>query len=111
MIRAAVFSYELDHEYVVELVLPTVDHRTLEACVTGRHVVVTGGVEADPEFFGKSDRTSTAFRREIDLPHFVDADHVTASSFDNVLELRAPKLPQPRPRSLLIRHDRSRVRA
>jgi len=111
MIRAAVFCYELDREYVVELILPTVDHRTLGACITGRHVVVAGGVEGDPEFFGKSDQASTAFRREVDLPEFVDVEHVTASSFDNVLELRAPKLLQPRPRSLVIRHDRSRVRA
>lgn len=94
--------YELEREFVFLLELPPVDADTVEVRVTGDRVVVTGGEDPDPEYFGKTDKPTTAFRREIALAERADAARLRATEVDGVLELRAPKLPPPRSRTLVV---------
>lgn len=94
--------YELEREFVYRLELPPVDPDTVEVHVTRNQVTVTGGENPDPEYFGKTDKPTTAFRRQITLTVDADADRLQAAQVDGVLELRAPKLPTPRPRQLVI---------
>lgn len=105
-VRSALHVYELEREFVYVLDLPAGDLDEVEVRVTGNRVTVSGGVDADPEFFGKTDRPSTAFRREIALSDQVDVERLEAARLDGVLELHAPKLPHPPPTRKLSVHRR-----
>jgi HSP20 family molecular chaperone IbpA len=100
--ESAIVCYELEREFVYLLKLPSVDVDSVDVRIWGRHVTVTGGVDPDPECFGKSDRASTAFRREITLTDDVDLEHLRVTESDGVLRLQAPKLPPARPRKLAV---------
>ncbi len=57
---------------------------------------------SDPEWFGKTNRLSTAFRREFQLPPTADVEHLRAVLKDGALELHAPKGFGPRPRRIEV---------
>ena len=83
--------HESGSEYVYELDVPTAEADTLVAEVRDACVTVSGGVDRDPEFFGKSGRTPSVFSRRIVLPVDADLCQVRAVLNDGVLELHAPK--------------------
>ena len=60
--------HESGSEYVYELDVPTAEADTLVAEVRDACVTVSGGVDRDPEFFGKSGRKPSVFSRRIVLP-------------------------------------------
>ncbi|HEY5059245.1 MAG TPA: Hsp20 family protein [Gaiellaceae bacterium] len=97
-----IVSYELDREFVYLLKLPPVDLDTVEVHAVGKHVTVTGGEDPDPEGFGKADRATTAFRREITLADDVDLEHLRATEAEGVIQLRAPRLPPAHRRKLEV---------
>jgi len=102
-VRSALHVYELESEYFYDLELPPVAPGTVEVFVDGRRVTVIGGIEPDPEFFGKTARSYTAFRRDITLPDDVDLDRVEAGLVGTSLELHAPRFAPHHPRRLPLR--------
>ena len=102
-VRSALHVYELAAEYLYDLELPAVEPETVEVLVDGRRVTVIGGVDTDPECFGKPARPSTAFRRDITLPDDVDLERVEAGIVGASLQLRAPRLVRRHPRRLPLR--------
>ena len=94
--------YELADEFAFEFALPAVDVDRVEVAVCGRQVTVRGGDDPDPEYFGKTNRPRTAFRRVFMLPECVDADRARASESGGILAVRAPRRPAPSTRRLTI---------
>lgn len=102
-VRSTLHVYELRSEYVYDLELPPVAPETVEVSIDGRRVTVSGGVDTDPECFGKPSRPSTAFRRHITLADDVDLERVEAGIVGTSLELHAPRAARHRPRRLPVR--------
>ncbi len=95
--------HESGSAYLYELELPPVDPDTIAAEVDDGCVTVSGGVDADPEFFGKGTERSSVFCRRIVLPGDADCDNVRAILTGAVLELRAPKRAEGRRRLVVER--------
>jgi HSP20 family protein len=67
--------------------------------ISGQRVTVT---EEDRNRFHRVERVSGSFSRRVRLPDVVDADAVTATYADGVLEVRVPKPAQVTPRRVQI---------
>src|SRR6476646_6164445 len=83
--------HESSTEIVVELEVPDVDADELEVTVLDHTVTVRGGHDADPEGFGKRTSSTTAVRRELQLPRAADVEHLSATLRPGLLALRAPR--------------------
>jgi HSP20 family molecular chaperone IbpA len=102
MQRTVAHLYESDAEFVIEVQLAGSGPEALEVAALDHTVLVTGGLETDPEGFGKTAARSSTFRREFPFPAGADMEHLRAVLFDDVLELHAPRTAGPRFRRIEV---------
>ena len=103
----AVDLYETDDEVVVTASLPGVKPDDLQISVTGDTLTVKGETKEDreekqPSYYRKERRYGT-FRRTLTLPVEVDADNAEATFEDGVLNLRLPKAPELRSKTIEVK--------
>ena len=95
----AVDVYETNDEVVVKAELPGIDKKDVDVTATEDRIVLSGETtsteEVDEDNYYRREMRYGSFRRSIPLPHAVDPDAVTAKFTNGVLEIRAPKAPEP----------------
>jgi HSP20 family protein len=99
--------YETDDEVVVKASLPGVRAEDLSISVTGETLTIKAETreeheEEKPNYY-RHERHYGAFQRVLTLPVRVDADKAGASFDNGVLQLRLPKVPEVRPKTIEVK--------
>ena len=99
--------YETDDEVVVKASLPGVKAEDVEIAVTGETLTIKGETreeheEKKPNYY-RQERRYGAFQRVLTLPVRVDADKADATFEQGVLNLRLPKVPEVRPKTIEVK--------
>lgn len=98
--------YETDDEIVVEASLPGVKPDELQVSVTGDTLTVKGETKAEheeePNYYRK-ERRYGSFQRVLTLPVEVDSDKAHATFENGVLNLRLPKKPEARSKTIEVK--------
>lgn len=90
---------------VVKAAVPGIDEKELEITLEGKALTIRGKreeVKMDDFATLRKERSAYEFSRAFSLPCQVDADNVTASLKDGILELTMPKVPEAKPRQITI---------
>jgi len=86
---------ETDDAVLVHAEIPGIDPKDLDISVVGDTLTVRGEKTDETEQSGRNyhrvERRYGSFTRSLALPAAVDADHVTATAKQGVLEIRLPK--------------------
>ena len=97
---------ETDDSYVLKADLPGLADEDVDIEVAENVLTVSGerkaGHEEKREGFVRVERSYGSFRRSLTLPKGVDAEAVTASFANGVLEVRIPKPEERKPRKVAI---------
>ncbi len=87
--------YEEKGDVVVKADLPGMNKEEIEVNLTGTTLTISGekkkAEEVKEKDYYRSERSHGMFRRSVELPADVQADKVSASFKDGVLEVRLPK--------------------
>ena len=99
--------YETDDEVVVQASLPGVKPAEVQVSVIGNTLTVRAETEAAheekrPSYYRK-ERRYGAFQRSLTLPVRVDADKANATFENGVLDLRLPKAPEARSKTIEVK--------
>ena len=98
--------YETSDNVVVNFELPGVLEREISLSITGDLLTVKGERELNHQPSDNNylhmERVYGKFERSIRLPMPVQADHVSATYRDGVLEVRLPKTEESRPKEIKI---------
>jgi len=99
--------YETDDEVVVQASLPGVKAAEVQVSVTGKTLTVRAETEAEqaderPNYH-RQERRYGAFQRSLTLPVRVDADKANATFENGVLDLRLPKAPEVRSKTIEVK--------
>ncbi len=99
--------FERDANLVVRTEVPGVDPEHIGVTVENGTLTITGtrGFEKDDEVEGGFHRKEIfegRFKRTILLPEGTDADAVTATTKDGILEVSVPKKPEVLPRKITV---------
>jgi HSP20 family protein len=108
--RAGVFPpvnvYDDGEKFLVRAELPGVDKDSLEITAQGDQLTLRGErkIEAAEKkaSYHRREREGGQFRRVVSLPQAVDADHITATYKNGVLEIELPWAPELKPRRISI---------
>ncbi len=105
---------EVADHYVLRADLPGMAHEDVKIEVEDTVLTLSGERARDPreghDGFFRLERPTGAFSRTLTLPQGVDADAISASFVDGVLEVSIPKPEQSKPRRIEIaRGDRQAV--
>jgi len=98
----------LDQEdkFVVKAELPGMKMEDMDVCVSDNILTIKGekktSSEVKEEDYHFSERSYGSFSRSITLPSSVDADKITASFEDGVLEIDLPKSAEIKPKKIAI---------
>jgi HSP20 family protein len=98
--------YETDDAFVLTAEIPGIAPEELEISLEGSTVMLRGERKLASEegaSVHRSERTSGAFRRALDLPVPIDGEKVEATHRHGVLTLRLPKAPEHRPRQVAVK--------
>jgi HSP20 family protein len=97
---------ETDEHFVLKADLPGVAESDVKIELESNVLTISGERktehEAKKDGFYRLERTSGAFSRALTLPEGIDAEAVTASFDDGVLEVRIPKPAEAKPRRVQI---------
>jgi HSP20 family protein len=104
---APVFDmYETKDELVLKVELPGVREKDISLSITGDLLTVKGerafDQEQKDENYFRAERVYGKFERTIQLPLPVQADRVTATYRDGVLEVKLPKAEEVKPKDIKI---------
>jgi HSP20 family protein len=89
--------------YVILADLPGIDPAQIELLVEGNELKLAGEREtADDRGLTRVERHSGAFARHFLLPEDADAEGISASGANGVLEVRIPRRPQPGSRRIPV---------
>jgi HSP20 family protein len=97
--------YDTGEAYLVRAALPGVDSQELEIEATARSLSIKGertpaaGSEAR---YRRRERETGGFARSIRLPAPIDADGITATYEDGMLQVTLPKAEEVRPRRVAV---------
>jgi HSP20 family protein len=98
--------YETSDDLVVDFELPGVPEKEISLSITGDLLTVKGEREFNPQQSDDThfhmERVYGKFERSIRLPRPVQADRVSATYRDGVLEVRLPKTEEVRPKEIKI---------
>ncbi len=98
-VAPAVDVYETDDEVVIKAQLPGTKKEDVQVTATEDRVVLSGESttteEVDEDNYYRREMRYGRFRRSVALPHVIDPEAVSATFADGVLEVRAPKTPEP----------------
>lgn len=102
----AVDMYETSDNLVVNFELPGVPEKEISLSITGDVLTVKGEREFNHQLsadnYLQMERVYGKFERSIRLPMPVQADRVSATYHDGVLEVRLPKAEEGRPKEIKI---------
>jgi len=101
-------AWEDEGHYFVEAELPGMQLEDLEIFVNGSQLTIKGERTESPGEQGtwhRRERGHGRFARVFELPHAVDAEHVTAELKQGVLTITLPKQPESRPRRIEVKAD------
>jgi HSP20 family protein len=97
---------ETDNEVVVRAEVAGVDPKDLDVSISGQVLTLTGekkrSSEKKDENYYHTERFLGTFRRTIELPTAVSADHQSAEYKNGVLEIRMKKEPSLRPKRIPV---------
>ena len=97
---------ETDQDFVVYVDLPGVKQDQLELTVEDNSLLIKGAKPAaepqEGETVHRAERSTGDFYRSLPLPASVDAQNITASLTDGVLEIRLAKAEQAKPRRIEV---------
>ena len=98
--------YETDDAFVVELEVPGFDEKELEIEVSDHTLAVRGRrsetKEEKEKTFQRRERLESRFERRFALPAEVDTEQISAAFGKGVLEVRAAKSKEAKPRKVEI---------
>lgn len=99
--------YETSDDLIVNFELPGVPEKEISLSITGDLLTVKGEREfnrqlSDDDNYLHVERVYGKFERSIRLPRPVQADRVSATYRDGVLEVRLPKTEEGRPKEIKI---------
>jgi len=102
----AIDIYDSKDNVMVKADIPGMNKDEIGVSVHGDTLIIKGEKDQDKEIkekdFVRTERFYGAFNRAIHLPSEVDADKVTASYKNGVLELMLPKKEESKPKQLKI---------
>ncbi len=99
--------FDKDADLVVRVEVPGADPEHIDVTVEGGRLTITGsrGFENEEELKGGYHRKEIfegRFKRTVLLPKGTDADAVTATTKDGILEVLIPKTPEVLPRKITV---------
>jgi HSP20 family protein len=90
----------------VSALVPGVDAKALDISVLGESVTIRGKVQEEPVAEGtayhRRERSQGAFSRTVTVPFRIDANGVSASYKNGILEVELPRSPEERPKRIAI---------
>jgi HSP20 family protein len=109
MPSVALDVYEEKDDVVVKADMPGLKKEEIEVNLSGNTLTITGerkkSEEVKEKSYYRSERSYGMFRRSVELPADVQADKVTASFKDGVLEIRLPKSEEAKKKERVIKVD------
>lgn len=104
----AVDIEEYNDRFVLYADVPGVDPKSIDVTLEKGVLTICGSREQNVEQGAverrRMERPNGRFHRRFALPETVDADSVTASNRNGVLEVTIPKRPQAQPRRITVNH-------
>jgi len=101
--------YEEKDDVVVKADMPGLKKEEIEVNLSGNTLTITGerkkSEEVKEKSYYRAERSYGMFRRSVELPADVQADKVTASFKDGVLEIRLPKSEEAKKKERVIKVD------
>ena len=98
--------FEKEDKFVVRAELPGMKEEDIDVCVSDNTLTIKGAKktasEVKEEDYQFSEMSYGSFSRSISLPSVVNADKITASFDDGVLEVDLPKSPEEKPKKIAI---------
>ena len=102
--------FERAENLVVRAEVPGIDIDSLDVTVEGGTLTITGTrsfeEEVDKGGFHRKEIFEGQFSRTVLLPEGIDADAISASSRDGILEVTVPKRPEVLPRKVTVEVQR-----
>jgi HSP20 family protein len=107
LISPAIDIYEENDDIVVTAELPGMTKDDIEVDVADSHLTLKGEKKKDEkieeEDYFACERSHGAFHRSLELPAHVQADKVTASFKNGVLEIRLPKTEEAKTKEIKVK--------
>jgi HSP20 family protein len=98
--------YDDGESFLVRAEMPGVDKDSLEVTARGEQVTLRGERVVEPAgataSYHRREREGGRFRRVVTLPQRVDADKVSASYRNGILEVVLPRVSEEKPRKIQI---------
>ena len=98
--------YDDGEAFMVRAEIPGVDKGSLDISVKGKELTLRGERKIEPTRpeadFHRRECKGGQFRRVVTLPDAVEADKISASYKDGVLEVVLPRVPEVQPRKITI---------
>lgn len=98
--------FERGSDLVVRSEVPGIDADSLDVTVEGGTLTISGNRSLDTESesggFHRKEIFEGQFKRTVLLPEGVDAEAITATTKDGILEVTVPKRPEVLPRKVAI---------
>jgi HSP20 family protein len=105
-LRPAMDVIENDNEVVIRVDLPGLSPDDLNIQVDGDLLTISGQFasadEQEGERYHYRERRAGEFKRGLRLSDLIDAEHVTATFENGVLNLTLPKLPEAQPKQIKV---------
>lgn len=102
--------FDRDNDLVVRTEVPGVDPESIDVTVEGGALTIKGGrsfeTEEKSENYHRKEIFEGSFERTILLPDGADAEAVTATTKDGILEISVPKRPEVLPRKVTVEIQR-----
>jgi len=104
--RPAVDIFEKDTNFIIRAELPGVAEKDLDIRLDGRTLTIKAEKKLEPEEAGYTYHQVEGFygscSRSFDLPDTVDAEKISASFKNGVLQVSMPQKPETQPRSIKV---------
>jgi len=98
---------EHENEVVVKAELPGIDQEDINLSIVDNTLTLSGEkkheTESNEEGHYRRERVFGSFQRSINLPAYVDADKVTATYKEGVLDIRLPKREEAKTKKIKIK--------
>jgi len=98
---------ESDNDVCVRVELPGVDPKDVEVNLEGNVLTISGEKKEEKEDKRRDyqyvERQFGSFRRSIQLPGYVDPEHVEATFKNGVLTVTLPKKPEAKPKTIEVK--------
>ena len=95
-----------DESLLIRTAVPGVDAESIDITVEGDTLTISGsrsfGSEESDAVYHRRELVEGEFKRTVLLPDGVDAEAITATSKDGILEISVPKRPEVLPRKVTV---------